>query len=92
MNTLHPNPLWDKPVTSISPMSVVTEISPSTQIWMMVGDKDDTAPPEFTESYAAALRKHGIEPHVSILPGEGHIIVYDTAVIEQLSVVVAQLR
>lgn len=92
MNTLHPNPLWDKPVTSISPMTVVTEIKPTTRIWMMVGDKDDMAPPEFTEGYAAALRKRGIEPHVTVLPGQGHIIVYDSAVIQQLSALVAQLR
>jgi predicted esterase len=92
MNTLRPNALWETPVTSISPMSVVNEISPKTQIRMMVGEKDDTAPPEFTESYAAALRKRGIEPHVTILPGEGHIILYDGAVIQQLSAIVAQLR
>jgi pimeloyl-ACP methyl ester carboxylesterase len=92
MNTLRPNPLWDKPVTSISPMGVVSEISPKTEIWMMVGDKDDIAPPEFTERYAAALRKHGIESHVTILPGRGHNIIFDSAVIQQLSALVAQLR
>jgi predicted esterase len=91
MNTLRPNPLWDEPVMSISPMGVVSEVSPKTQIWMMVGDKDDIAPPEFTGRYAAALRKHGIEPHVTILPGRSHNIIFDTAVIQQLSVLVAQL-
>jgi predicted esterase len=73
-------------------MGVVSEISPNTQIWMMVGDKDDIVPREFTERYAAALRKHGIEPHVTILPGRGHNIIFDSAVIQQLSVLVAQLR
>ena len=92
MNTLRPSPLWDKPVTSISPMSVVSEISPNAEIWMMVGDKDDIAPPELTERYAAALRKHGIEPHVIILPGRGHNIIFDSAVIQQLSALVARLR
>ncbi|MDE3170536.1 MAG: prolyl oligopeptidase family serine peptidase [Acidobacteriota bacterium] len=92
MNTLHPNPLWDKPVTSISPVDAVSEISSQTKIWLIVGDKDDTAPPDFTERYAAALRKRGIKPRVTILPGEGHIILYDSAVIQQLSALVAQLR
>jgi pimeloyl-ACP methyl ester carboxylesterase len=92
MNTLRPNPLWGKPVTSISPMGVVSEISPKAQIWMMVGDKDDIAPPEFTERYAAALRKHGIESRVTILPGRSHNIIFDSAVIQQLSALVAQLR
>ncbi|MDE3110364.1 MAG: hypothetical protein KGL02_10535, partial [Acidobacteriota bacterium] len=40
MNTLHPNPLWDKPVTSISPVDAVSEISSQTKIWLIVGDKD----------------------------------------------------
>lgn len=59
---------------------------------MMVGDKDDVAPPEFTERYAAALRKHGIEPRVTVLPGRGHNIIFDSAVTQQLSALVAQLR
>lgn len=92
MNTLRPNPTWDEPVTSISPLSVVSDISPKTQIWMMVGEKDDIAPPEFTERYAAALRKHGIEPHVTVLPDRGHNIIFDSDVIQQLSALVAQLR
>jgi len=92
MNTLRPNPTWDEPVTSISPMSVVDKVGPKTQIWMMVGDKDDVAPPEFTDGYAAALRKHGIEPHVTVLPGRGHNIIFDSAAIQQLAVLVAQLR
>lgn len=92
MKTLRPNPTWDEPVTSISPMSVVNNISPKTQIWMMVGGKDDVAPPEFTQSYAAALTKHGIEPHVTVLPGRGHNIIFDSAVIQQLSALLSQLR
>jgi dipeptidyl aminopeptidase/acylaminoacyl peptidase len=70
----------------------VSEISPNAQIWMMVGEKDDIVPPEFTERYAAALKKHGIEPHVTMLPGLGHNIIFDSAVIHQLSALVAQLR
>jgi predicted esterase len=92
MNTLRPNPTWDEPVTSISPMSVVDKISPKTQVWMMVGDKDEVAPPEFTERYAYALRKHGIEPQVTVLPGRGHNIIFDGAAIQQLSALVAQVR
>ena len=58
----------------------------------MVGEKDDIAPPEFTERYAAALRKHGIEPHVTVLPDRGHNIIFDSDVIQQLSALVAQLH
>ena len=92
MNTLRPNPTWDEPVTSISPMSVVDQISPKTRIWMMVGDADEVAPPEFTQRYADALRKHGIQPQVTVLPGRGHNIIFDSAAIQQLSALVAQIR
>ena len=92
MKTLHPSPTWDEPVTSVSPMDVVDKISPKTRVWLAVGDEDDTTPPELTERYAAALRKHGIEPNVNVLPGRNHVIIFDDAVIQQLSKLVGELH
>jgi predicted esterase len=92
MKTLHPSPQWDEPVTSVSPIDVVDKISPKTRVWLTVGDKDDTTPLELTERYAAALRKHGIEPNATVLPGRNHVIIFDSAVIQELSKLVAELR
>jgi dienelactone hydrolase len=93
MNTLRPNPLWNAPVTSVSPMDVVDKSSPKARVSLMVGEKDTTAPPEFTQEYASALRKHGIEPKVIVLPGLDHErIVFDSEAMRELSRLVQELR
>lgn len=92
MKTLYPSPLWDQPVPSVSPMDVVDNISQKTRIWLMVGEKDNVAPPVFTQRYAAALKKHGIDTDVAVLPGRDHEILVDDAVIRELSKVTAVLR
>ena len=93
MKTLHPFPQWDDPVTSVSPMDVVDKINPKARISLIVGEKDTTAPPEFTQEYASALRKHGIEPKVTVLPGRDHnLVVFDSEVMKELSKLVGELR
>lgn len=93
MNALRPNPLWSEPITSISPIDVVGEISPKTRVSLIVGEEDTTAPPEFTQEYASALRKHGIEPKVTVLPGLDHNhIVFEGAIIKELSALVGELQ
>jgi predicted esterase len=92
MKTLYPSPLWDQPVPSVSPMNVVDKISQKTRIWMMVGEKDNVAPPDFTQRYAAALKKHGIDADVTVLPGRDHEILLDDAAIPELSKVIAALQ
>jgi len=51
---------------------------------MVVGSRDSTAPPRFTEAYADALRKHHVEVAVTIAPGLEHNILLEPIVIEQL--------
>ena len=93
MNTLRPNPTWNEPVTSVSPIDVVDKISLNTRISLIVGEKDTIAPPELTQEYASALRKHGIEPKVTVLPGRDHgLIIFDPDVIQELSTLVGELR
>ncbi len=62
MKTLHPSPLWDEPITSVSPIDVVDKISPKVRITLIVGEKDATAPPEFTQEYASALESMALSP------------------------------
>jgi predicted esterase len=92
MKTLYPSPLWDQPVPSVSPMDVVDKVSPTTRVWMMVGEKDNVAPPDFTQRYAAALKKHGVDADVTVLPGRDHEILLDDAVILELSKVITALQ
>jgi len=93
MKTLRPFPHWDEPVTSVSPIDVVGKISPRTRISLIVGEKDTTAPAEFTQEYASALRKHGIEPKVMVLPGRDHnLVVFDSDVMKELPTLVGELH
>jgi predicted esterase len=93
MNTLRPNPAWNETITSVSPVDVVDKISPKTRMVLIVGEKDTTAPPEFTQEYASALRKQGIQPKVIVLPGQNHtLIVFDSDVMQELSTLVGEVR
>ena len=62
MKMLHPSPLWDEPITSVSPIDVVDKISPKVRITLIVGEKDATAPPEFTQEYASASESTALSP------------------------------
>lgn len=92
MKTLYPSPRWDEHVRSVSPVDVVNRISQKTRVWMVVGEKDNVAPLDFTQRYAAALQKHGIKPAVTVLPGRDHEIFLDSAVMQELSKLIADLH
>ncbi len=92
MKNVAPTPLWDAPVRSVSPLDVVIRIDRATRVRMIVGEKDNVAPPEFTQRYAAALKKHGVAAEVTVLPGRDHEILLDSAVMEELSKLIVSLR
>jgi hypothetical protein len=55
---------------------------------MLVGSKDDVAPPELTERYAAALRDRGIDAKSTIAQGLPHDILLEPIALEQLKALV----
>lgn len=91
MKTVAPTPLWDAPVRSVSPLDVVGGISKTTRIAMVVGEEDNIAPPSLTNRYSAAMKKRDIKVQVTVLPGEGHEIFLDPAVIQELSKLITSL-
>jgi pimeloyl-ACP methyl ester carboxylesterase len=80
------------PVTSLSPPDLVSRIPASTRVRMVVGSNDVTAPPRFTEGYADALRKHGLDVAVTVAPGLEHNILIEPVVFDQLKIIVDGLR
>lgn len=60
--------IWKKPVDSLSPFELADRVRPSVRVSLIVGEDDPIAPPEFTRKYADALRHHGVEPQVAVLP------------------------
>ena len=74
MKEVSPTPLWNLPVSSISPLDTVSGVSRSVLVGMVVGEKDPVAPAVFTEKYAAALKQRGVPVEVTKIAGAGHEI------------------
>jgi predicted esterase len=49
---------------------------------MVVGQQDDVAPPADSQAYATALRQHGIDVSVDVVPGVGHNILFAPRVLD----------
>lgn len=72
MKEVHPAPVWDQPVSSLSPLELAPGVSTAAHIRMMVGAEDEIAPPPFTERYANRLAARGIDVQVTVIPSKGH--------------------
>ena len=80
------------PVKSLSPLDLAGDVPVATRVRMVVGSEDPTAPPKFTEEYAEALRKRGINVTVTVAPGLQHNILLEPVVSEQLNSLVAAVK
>lgn len=72
--------LWEVPVQSISPLDLVPDIDPATQIILLVGANDDVTPPALTETYAERLRMTNVAVEVVVLEERGHEMFLDAGV------------
>jgi alpha-beta hydrolase superfamily lysophospholipase len=90
MKTVAPTPLWDKPVDSVSPLSVAANVPARDKVVTMVGADDNVAPPDLTRAYAAALERNGVDVQLIELPGRDHEILLDPAVQNALKALIAR--
>jgi pimeloyl-ACP methyl ester carboxylesterase len=81
--------IWDRPVSSLSPQDLASEVPKDDHVRMMVGAADAVAPPGLTRAYAAALSGRGVDVAVVELPGKEHEIFLEPAVQDELRVLVA---
>jgi pimeloyl-ACP methyl ester carboxylesterase len=79
------SPLWLLPVASLSPLKDAARLSPASRILLLVGEKDDVAPARFSNAFALAARRTGAEVQVQVLPGLGHNILLQPAVLDALT-------
>ena len=79
------NPIFDGPTRSILPLDVSRNVAPGTIVRMVVGERDDVAPPADTQAYATALRQRGIDVSVNVVPGLGHNILFASSVFDAVS-------
>lgn len=85
------NPIWAAPVESLSPIDLAGKVPPATPVRMLVGSKDDVAPPELTEHYTEALLRHSVDVTVTIVPGLEHDILLEPVAMDALNALVQTL-
>jgi pimeloyl-ACP methyl ester carboxylesterase len=71
-------------IATLSPIELVEGLSDQVAITMVVGDKDDVAPPSLSESYQAKASKLGKHVRLVQLKGEGHEILLNPAVLAEV--------
>jgi predicted esterase len=91
LRELKGNPIWDRPVRSLSPLSLVDRVPASTKIWMLFGSDDQTTPSALTQTYTDALRNRNVAVNVTIAPGLGHDILLEPVAMDQLKEVVGAI-
>lgn len=80
------------PVKSLSPLDLASSVPVATRVRLVVGSEDSVAPPRFTQEYAEALRKRGIDVAVTVAPGLQHNILLEPVVLNQLTDLVATVK
>jgi predicted esterase len=91
MKEVHPAPIWDLPISSLSPLDLTSKLAATVRIRTIVGVDDHTAPPRFTQSYADRLLARGIDVQTIQLPGKDHDILLEPDVENALDRLVASI-
>lgn len=78
------NPIWLRPVRSLSPMDLAENVSERVHVRLLVGSEDTVAPPQFSKEYAEALKKRGVDVILTIAPKLEHDILLEPIAFEQL--------
>ena len=84
MAALQTNPIWWLPVRSLSPIETAGRIRPGVPLTVIVGTKDDVAPPRLSRAFVEAARRKGVAVRYIELPGKDHEILLDPAVLAAL--------
>jgi predicted esterase len=91
MRAQQPGPVWDEPVTSLVPLSLVDGIAGDTRVRLLAGEKDDVVLPEDNRKYAAALRARGIDVRLTLAPELGHNILMSPEAFRELGLLIDAL-
>ena len=91
MRAQQPDSVWDELISSLMPLSLVDGIARDTRVRLLAGENDDVILPEDIRRYAAALREHGIDVQLTLVPGLGHNILMSPEAFRELGLLVAAL-
>lgn len=86
-----PEAPFEAPVDSLDPLQTVGGIPTTLRAAVLVGAKDEIAPPALSRGYAEALALRGVATDFRILPDKGHEILDDPEVVAALQRLAASL-
>ena len=78
------NLMWRLPIERLSPVELVNQLRPSTQISLVTGKADSLALPVYSYGYATQLGKRGVPVKVVELADQGHEIFLRPEVFDQV--------
>ncbi len=73
---------WTQPVASLDPLQTAGGVAPGLRAVLIVGSDDRETPPSLLRAYAEALALRGIDTDFRILPGKGHDLAGDPALVD----------
>jgi pimeloyl-ACP methyl ester carboxylesterase len=85
------NPMWRGETRSVQPLEQAEHVRTETIVRLVVGQDDDVALPEYSRHYAEVLMHRGIDAKVTVLPGLGHNIMFQQAVLAEVKSIVEAL-
>lgn len=91
MRARQPGSVWDEPIASLLPLSLVDGIADDTRVRLLAGEKDDVVLPEDNRKYAAALRARGIDARLTLAPELGHNILMSPEAFRELGLLIDTL-
>jgi pimeloyl-ACP methyl ester carboxylesterase len=78
-------PTFQGLIATLSPIDLVSGIADRTTISMIVGAKDDVAPPDLSEAYRSALARLGKHVQLTELKDQGHEILLNPVVLQTVA-------
>jgi len=84
MKTLYSNGGWGATVKSLSPHLQTDKISKQTRVTIIIGEKDDVAPVEISNSYYNQLKQQGIDAKLVEIKDKKHNIFLEETVLESI--------
>jgi hypothetical protein len=85
MARLQWNPLWLIPVHSLSPTQTLDQMRNGTEVTAISGAQDPLTLPQYARSYIAKAGARGISASMITIQGQGHEILNDSAVVQQVA-------
>lgn len=86
------NSIWSKPIHALSPQELALNVSPAVRVSVLVGGKDDVAPPSMSRDYAETLKRRVDNVTLTVAPELGHEIFLEPVAYETLASLVESLR